>query len=161
MSDFLKPVFTATLRSSAGLDPNLRFRSLLRCLAALWLGEAIRSVSHLDLARYELMPWRPHVRTERSGPDCSWPGSLRLGFFGQPFFSHTRCSWQARAWAPTLRPSRHGRDQKTFSAGPRSFSFQELWFLGSASASGVQPVVDSRHGRIACKVSLRCTLLNR
>ena len=57
-----------------------------------------------------------------------------------------------------LRPSRHWRDQKTFSAGPRSFSSKEVWVPGNPSQ--VQPVSDSRHGRIACKVSLSCTLLN-
>jgi hypothetical protein len=62
-----------------------------------------------------------------------------------------------RAGSPARRPSRHRRDQKTFSAGPRSFNTKELWFPGNSSASGVQPVCDSRHGRIACKVSLSCT----
>ena len=46
------------------------------------------------------------------------------------------------------------RVQKTFSAGPRSLNSKELWVSGGLGASEVQPVSDSRHGRIACKVSL-------
>jgi len=64
----------------------------------------------------------------------------------------TRVGFGKRARSPALRPSRLRRDQKTFSAGPRSFNCKELWFPGSLAASGVQPVSDSRHGRIACKV---------
>jgi len=43
--------------------------------AVAWrvVGEAIRSVSHLVLAPDELMLWLPNFRTERSGPDHSWP----------------------------------------------------------------------------------------
>ena len=44
--------------------------------------------------------------------------------------------------------------QKTFSAGPCSFNSKELWFPGSGGAPKVQPVIDSRHGRIACKTFL-------
>ena len=73
----------------------------------------------------------------------------------------THAGFVKRARSPALRPSRQGRDQKTFSAGPRSFNCKELWFPGSIFASGVQPVSDSRHGRIACKVSLSCTNISR
>ena len=69
----------------------------------------------------------------------------------------TRVGFGNRVRSPALRPSRHQRDQKTFSAGPCSFNSKELWFPESIAASGVQPVADSRHGRIACKVSLSCT----
>jgi hypothetical protein len=69
----------------------------------------------------------------------------------------TRVGFGKRVRSPARRPSRHRRDQKTFSAGPRSFSSKELWFPERMTASGVQPVCDSRHGRIACKVSLSCT----
>ena len=55
-----------------------------------------------------------------------------------------------------LRPSRHWRDQKTFSAGPRSFNSKELWFPGAIAGFGVQPVSDSRHGRITCKMFSSC-----
>lgn len=61
-----------------------------------------------------------------------------------------------RVLAPTPHPSRRRRDQKTFSAGPRSFSSEELWFSGNSAVSKVQPVVDSRHGRITYKASLSC-----
>ena len=64
-----------------------------------------------------------------------------------------------RVRAPTPHPSRQRRDQKTFSAGPRSFNAQELWFFANLAAFEVQPVVDSRHGRITCKMSLSCTEL--
>lgn len=56
-----------------------------------------------------------------------------------------------------LRPSRPRRDQKTFSAGPRSFKPGELWFSARLTAAGVQPFSDSRHGRIVCKVCFNCT----
>jgi hypothetical protein len=97
----------------------------------------------------------PKFRTERSEGLAIRPHSLRLGFLGQPFHNPTRWFWQARG-SPALRPSRHRRDQKTFSAGPRSFNAKELWFPVSIAACGVQPVADSRHGRIACKASLSC-----
>ena len=44
--------------------------------------------------------------------------------------------------------------QKTFSAEPCSFSTKELWFPSRALRSRVQPVIDSRHGRITCKTLL-------
>ena len=37
--------------------------------------------------------------------------------------------------------------------GPRSFNTRELWFPGIGCAPEVQPVADSRHGRIACKAA--------
>ena len=40
----------------------------------------------------------------------------------------TRARFGKRVRSPALRPSRHRRDQKTFSAGPRSFNSKELWF---------------------------------
>ena len=70
----------------------------------------------------------------------------------------TRVRFGKRVRSPALRPSRHRRDQKTFSAGPRSFNSQERWIPGSSASRG-QPVSDSRHGRIACKVFLSCTAL--
>jgi hypothetical protein len=71
-------------------------------------------------------------------------------------------SWQAAvALASRPIPACSGI-QKTFSAGPCSFSTKELWFPGSArGASGVQPVIDSRHGRIACKTLSSPLLKNR
>ena len=63
----------------------------------------------------------------------------------------TRLDFGKRVRSPALRPSHHRRDQKTFSAGPRSFNSKELLFPEGMAASGVQPVADSRHGRITCK----------
>src|SRR5437660_4557791 len=42
------------------------------------------------------MPAQPKFQTERSRPDGFHPSSLRLGFFGQPFYYQTRRFWQAR-----------------------------------------------------------------
>jgi hypothetical protein len=113
--------------------------------------EAIRSVTHLVLALGgHGLP--PQIRTERSGPDVSCPAPSGSVFLGHQSFSLRLPVWQAAlplAW----RPSRHRRDQKTFSAGPRSFSTKEFWFPGSISAPQAQPVVDSRHGRITCETA--------
>jgi hypothetical protein len=48
-------------------------------------------------------------------------------------------------------PNSVARVQKTFSAEPRSFSLQDHWFLGRRTGP-VQPLLDSRRGRIASKV---------
>jgi hypothetical protein len=131
------------------------------CVFVLGIGSSwaepiavIRSVSHLVLARFGLMPWLPNNANRKERAGSLLPDSLRFGFLGQPFYYHTRWFWQARS--PARRPSRHRRDQKTFSAGPRSFNSKELWFPGSIPASGGQPVSDSRHGRITCKAYLSC-----
>ena len=61
------------------------------------LEKAIRSVSHLDLARVGVMTRRLHKlsnRKERTGRLL--PISLRLGFVGQPFLYHARSFWQAQ-----------------------------------------------------------------
>ena len=73
----------------------------------------------------------------------SWLGSLRHGCLGRIYL---------RPAATNVKPlpCAHLRDcggQKTFSAGPCSFRFQELWL--AAFPRGFQPVSDSRHGRIA------------
>lgn len=92
----------------------------------------------------------PQFRTERSGPGlCLVPtpsGSVFLvtGLLPLPL----PLGQAAVALASRPIPVRSGI-QKTFSAGPRSFNTKELWFPGSGCASRVQPVVDSRHGRIA------------
>jgi hypothetical protein len=82
------------------------------------------------------------------------PDSLRLGFLGHRSFT-TAAAFLASRRGTGLAPNPgYSRIQKTFSAGPCSFSTRELWFPGRLGAAGVQPVSDSRHGRIACKVSL-------
>ena len=83
--------------------------------------------------------------SQPSGSSASWPGT-----------GSTR--WPPRSSG--LRPSRHRRDQKTFSAATRSLKAKELWFPRSIAASRVQPVSDSRRGRIARKVSSSRTGLN-
>lgn len=63
------------------------------------------------------------------------PDSLRLGFLGHQSFTPQPHGWQA-AVALASRPIPvHSGIQKTFSAGPRSFSTRELWFPGSALRS--------------------------
>ena len=98
-------------------------------------------------------------RKERTGRLL--PISLRLGFSLVNHSIDTRAVFGKRAPSPARRPSHHWWDQKTFSAGPRSFNSKELWFLGNRTASQGQPVSDSRHGRITCKASLSCIKRNR
>jgi hypothetical protein len=119
---------------------------LNRTLSEPELSETIRSVSHLVLARFWPMSWLPKFRTERSRLDCSRPGSLRLGFLGQAFYYHTRPFWQARVFtnsAPILPP-----------AGPENYQCRAAFIQclrDRLPVSRLQPFVDSRHGRIACK----------
>src|SRR4051794_16398976 len=94
---------------------------------------------------------------DRTSPARAPSGSVLLV---NPSFT-TRARFGKRVRSPTLRPSHQRWDQKTFSAGPRSFSARELWFPSSVAAAEVQPVCDSRHGRIACKASLSCTRINQ
>jgi hypothetical protein len=148
--------FTATYLRSHSLTRTCVF--VLRIGAAeLLLSEAIRSVSHLGLAQGRRMLLAASFRTERSRPDRSRPGSLRLGFLGQPFYYPHALVLASACVHPSGAHPESFRGQKTFSAGPRSFNTKELWFPGTLPSSGVQPVFDSRHGRIACKVYLSCT----
>jgi hypothetical protein len=77
------------------------------------------------------------------------PGSLRLGFFGHRFSISAAASRQAAPTAQTITQPAVWRIPKTFSAGPCSFSSQEFWF--AKPRLHVQPLCDSRHGRIAFK----------
>ncbi len=54
----------------------------------------------------------------------------------------------------TATPNSLPRVQKTFSAGPCSFSFQRALVRTDLSDRCVQPSADSRHGRIALKAAL-------
>jgi len=115
---------------------NLRFR---------WFGfrigpgeplltEAIRSVTHLVLAlgRGQFDGTSISNRKERARNCFPGPGSFRLGFLGHQSFSSAAPFWQAAeslASRPIPIPS---GIQKTFSAGPCSFTTLELWFPGSA-----------------------------
>ena len=94
-------------------------------------------------------------RKEQTGLLQSWLPPAR--FFLVSRCLTTRVGFGKRVRSPTRRPSRRRRDQKTFSAGPRSFTSGELWFSASIAAARGQPFADSRHGRIVCKVSLSCT----
>ena len=44
------------------------------------------------------MSWLNHISNRKERAGRLLPGSLRLGFFGQPFYYHTRWFWQARAF---------------------------------------------------------------
>jgi hypothetical protein len=96
---FLTGFAAQLFRTISAKHTNLRFRRLIRMLPTLEVSAAIRSVSHLDLARCEMMIGKRNQlsnRKERTG--FLPPGSLRLGFVGQPFFYHACPLWQARAF---------------------------------------------------------------
>ena len=106
---------------------------------------------------------QPQFRTERSGPGLLRVPTPSGSVFLVTGLLHLRPrSWQA-AVALASRPiPAYSGIQKTFSAGPCSFSTRELWFPGSAwGAPGVQPLLDSRHGRIAWKTLSSPFLKNR
>jgi hypothetical protein len=86
----------------------------------------------------------PRFRTERSRPDRSGPGSLRLGFLGHVSFT-MRAAFDQRTRSPALRPSRLRRDQKTFGAGPRSFKNQD----GSSRISAHYSILFASRSRFA------------
>ena len=109
LSDFFKPVFTATLRPPCGHRLEPAFSCVESDLPGPLPGEAIRSVSHLDLARLGLMPRLPPISNRKERTRRLRPCSLRLGFIGQPFYNHTRPLWQARAFTnPAPTPPRAG-----------------------------------------------------
>ena len=121
-------------------------------------GEAIRSVTHLVLAPWSQFFWTQFSdRKERAGI-APGPGSLRPGFLGHRSFTPAAPFLASRVRTGSAPKGGYPALQKTFSAGPCSFSSKEFWFPGSLAASGVQPVLDSRHGRITCKI-LSATLV--
>jgi hypothetical protein len=135
-------------------DPNLGFHCVNRIFAGLARrGDPFSQPSGSSAFLADALAGL--IRTERSGPDVSCPAPSGSVFLVNRSIT-TRVGFGKRVRSPALRPSRHRRDQKTFSAGPRSFNSKELWFPGSISASGVQPVSDSRYGRITCKAYLSC-----
>jgi hypothetical protein len=82
------------------------------------------------------------------------PDSLRLGFLGHRSFTPAAPCWQA-AVALASRPIRRNTGSRKPSVPGRVHSIPEsCGSPGSDCAPKVQPVSDSRHGRIACKVSL-------
>ena len=93
---FFKTVSAAALQTvfAGRHEPAFSFyESDLRGIAI----EAVRSVSHLVLARFWLMPGLPLFRTERSGPDRSRHAPSGSVFLGKPLVTLTRRFWQARA----------------------------------------------------------------
>ena len=97
-SDSFKPVFAAALPTSSAGRHEPAFSSFeSEHRPRRLLSEAFRSVSHLGLARSERMSWLNHISNRKERAGRLLPCSLRLGFFGQPFFYHTRWFWQARA----------------------------------------------------------------
>ena len=119
--------------------------------------EAIRSVSHPDLALVALMPDQIFEPKEARRIASSWAPSGPV-LFGQSLDRPGHSLTQAHSGAPGRRPARRRRAQKTFSAGPRSFNTREPWFSDNLSAVRGQPCSDSRHGRITCKVPSKSTL---
>ena len=121
---------TAVPGRSARSYSNPSFRLLISDAdrRAIACAEAIRSVTHLVLA----------------------PGP---GSFSSFLLLITSPSWSFLRL--TSAPNPLLRIQKTFSAAPCSFSWEELWFRQNLlPGASVQPVFDSRLGRIACKIGL-------
>lgn len=83
------------------------------------------------------------------------PWLLPARFFLVNRSTTIRVRFGKRVRSSALRPSRRKRDQKTFSPGPCSFNTKELWFRQKRQ---VQPVFDSRHGRITANC-LRAALV--
>ena len=150
--------FSRNPRNTVQFDPILCFRWLNRIFVGT-APEGIRSVSHPVLARDLRMISEPHSTFEPKEARRIAPGLAPSG----PFFlvnvplTGTPSLAQVYSDSPAKRPARPRRAQKTFSAGPRSLNIKELWFPENSSAAlGVQPVFDSRHGRITCKVLRSC-----
>ena len=121
---------------------------------------AIRSFSHRVLAQIARMLSCPTFEPKEAR------GLLRLWLLPARFFlvkrsiNRMRSLAQAYSGAPAQRPSRHRRDQKTFSTGPRSFRKEVLWFSAKSRQTifRVQRVFDSRHSRITDKGFANCVL---
>jgi hypothetical protein len=120
----LHTLLPRSLLHRALLEPVFSSFDFRSFLAEPLLNEATRSVTHLVLA-----------------PD-------RKCLFIKSFPSFLRLSCDRLSAPIPLQ-----RDQKTFSTGPCSFSFKSFGFVVAChQAPNVQPVFDSRHGRIACKI---------
>ena len=118
--------------------------------------KAIRSVTHQVLARLDRCG-SASLRTEESQ-------ASRLQAPSGPFlvgtFRYSRSRPKSKPPPGSGAQSRSSRIQKTFSAGPRSFNLGELWFPGRQACSRGQPLADSQHGRIDCKLVPVPTNLN-
>ena len=101
-----------------------------------------------------------NFRTERSGLNDSSLGSFRSGFLGRSSLNQARSFSQADSCSPHRAHPAARRDQKTFSAAPRSFRLKRTLGLREQihSALAVQPFFDSRLGRITFKALPGCAL---
>ena len=104
-------------------DPNLGFHCVNRIFAGLARrGDPFSQPSGSSAFLADALAGL--IRTERSGRDVSCPAPSGSVFLVSRSIT-TRARFGKRVRSPALRPSRHRRDQKTFSAGPRSFNSKE------------------------------------
>jgi hypothetical protein len=99
--------------------------------------------------RFRLLIRTPSRAVARRGDPFSQPSG------SSAFVADVRSARRFRrtpVHQPCARPAAGGT-RKLSVPGPRSFNSKEMWFPERVSALGVQPVVDSRHGRIVRKVS--------
>ena len=114
--------------------------------------EAIRSVTHLVLALGgHGLPTSNSNRKERAGRLL--PGSLRLGFLGHQSSTPAAPSLASRS-GTGLAPNPGIPGSRKLSVPGRVHSEPESCGFRRKGLRLVQPVVDSRHGRIACKTVL-------
>ena len=161
LSNFLslKSVLTATLARVLPADPFTEFSSLSnRIPRDSREGDPFSqpSGSSAGCADACLI----NFRTERSGLNDSSLGSFRSGFLGRSSLNQARSFSQADSCSPHRAHPAARRDQKTFSAAPRSFRLKRTLGLREQihSALAVQPFFDSRLGRITFKALPGCTL---
>jgi hypothetical protein len=81
------------------------------------------------------------------------PGSLRLGFsWSSVFYSRSRLSGKSRSHWPRAQSRFLPRSRKRSVPGRvHSIPKSSGSLVAPPGASGVQPISDSRHGRITCK----------
>src|ERR1700741_4702400 len=123
--------------------------------------EVIRSVTHLVLARRAARSFfNPIHRTERSGPvPPTVPGSLRLVCLGPLIFTLLELTCFKPTHAAHTAPNPPVGESRKRSVPDRVHSVpKESWFARAKPHARVQPVFDSRHGRITCKAFLRLQL---
>jgi hypothetical protein len=126
--------------------------------------EVIRSVTHLVLARVQRGNSLP-LFIEPKGAGQSTDGSrlppARL-FRASDFYSLELTCFKPNSCCQHCAQPAGWRVPKTFSARPCSFSSKGIVVrAGLTELPRVQPVFDSRHGRITCKAFLRLQLFWR
>ena len=148
-------------RRSLPADPNLRFRRLNRNTgrACARRGDPFSQPSGSSAFWADVLA-DPHF--EPKGADRTSPALLPPArfFWSTILLPHALVLASACVHQLCAHPATGGT-RKLSVPGRVHSDAKELWFPGSIAASGVQPVCDSRHGRIACKVSLSCTVLNQ